>query len=423
MNSGSSLFINDEIDLTQGAELLPTGGATSDCYRVKLYGKWFFLKRLKEKLRSSPRYLALMRKEFETGFQLEHPHLVKYVRLGDDFIITEFVDGTTLTDFIATHADFFNDKQNTLRLLTQLLDAVAYLHSHQVVHLDLKPDNIMITRIGNDLKIIDLGFCYTDSFQDTIGGTERFAAPEQFNGGRVDERSDIFAIGRILEQLPCAARYRKVISRCTNPDPDRRYPTAGAVLKAIRQCHDRPRRVAIAAAVAAAGLAIAAGLYFLRQPGVTAPAPAVEQDTVAAPTSTTAPTAAQPSITAPAETQPSATAPAVAQPSADSKATTTTTKQKPSIDALHNKIAAWLTPRFNREFGAMRDSAYSQIDWNAYGWRFSYFRSAQYHKYMDEIGAAPYEEREVSREYSKVLLALDRDLINQTKHNTPKTSD
>lgn len=419
MGRDSSLFTTDEIDLELDAELLPVGGATSDCYRVKLYGKWFFLKRLKPQHRSSPRYLALMRKEFETGFQLEHPHLANYVRLGADFIIMEYVDGLTLTDFTATLPEFFNSKDDTLRLLTQLLDTIAYLHSHQVVHLDLKPDNIMVTRIGNDVKIVDLGFCYTDTYPDTTGGTERYAAPEQFGGsGKVDERADIYAFGRILEQLPCASRYRDIIARCTAADPARRYPTARAVLDALRRRHSRPRRLAVTAAVIIALFALAAALYLGLRPAsgthASQPSPA---DTAAIASADTAafhpPVADKPAEAAP----PTAAALAPAPPTAAEPATQSVAK--PDINTLHNKIAAWLTPRFEREFGAYRDSASSQIDKFAYSNRFADFRSRQYRRYINENGTAPYEERDISREYSKVLLALDHDLCTQMKRNSP----
>ena len=61
------------------AERLPVGGSTCDCYRVKLYGKFHFMKQLKPELRTDPRYVAAMQKEFVTGYGLEHPHLVRYI--------------------------------------------------------------------------------------------------------------------------------------------------------------------------------------------------------------------------------------------------------------------------------------------------------------------------------------------------------
>ena len=114
-----------------------------------------------------------------------------------------------------------------------MLAAVSYLHSHQVLHLDLKPDNILLTRINGDVKLIDLGCCYTDSFPDTTGHTDAFAAPEQLSGGVVDIRTDIYAIGKILECLPDHTIYNKVIARCTAEDPSDRYQSLEEILRDV----------------------------------------------------------------------------------------------------------------------------------------------------------------------------------------------
>ena len=216
------------------AELLPVGGSTCDCYRVRLYGKLHFLKRLKPELRTNPRYVAALKKEFETGYNLEHPHLVRYASVGDDSLLTEYVDGETLTQFATSHPDYFRIRKNTDRFLSQLLDVVGYLHQHQIVHLDLKPSNILITRIDHSVKLVDLGYCYTDTYTDTMGRTDKYAAPEQLDGsGSVDARTDIFAIGRILQTLPCAHKNNKVIARCTAESPSNRYQTIEELQKAL----------------------------------------------------------------------------------------------------------------------------------------------------------------------------------------------
>lgn len=226
----NSSFSNIHIDLHE-KDLLPVGGATCDCYRVRLYGKQHFLKVLKPHLRTNPRYAAAMEKEFETGFNLDHPHLVRYVFKTDDGILMEYVDGLTLSEFVVTQPDYFRNRENADRFLRELLDVVGYLHQHQIVHLDLKPENILITRIGHDVKLIDLGFCYTDTYTDTMGRTDKYAAPEQLNGNeKVDARTDIYAIGRILQTLPCAQRYKKVIARCIAEDKERRFQNVGEVI-------------------------------------------------------------------------------------------------------------------------------------------------------------------------------------------------
>lgn len=213
------------------AEPLDVGGATCECFKVKLYGKQHFLKRLKPELRTDPRYVAALHKEFEIGYNLDHPHLVRYAACGDDYLLTEFIDGMTLAEFAETNPTFFKNKANVDNLLSSLLDVLDYLHSHQIVHLDLKPDNILITRVGNELKLTDLGFCYTDTFTDTMGRTDSFAAPEQLNDDMVDHRTDIYALGRIIATLPCANRYSKVIERCTKTRKEDRYQSAAELKK------------------------------------------------------------------------------------------------------------------------------------------------------------------------------------------------
>ena len=218
--------------LFEAMDPFDSNGSTCDTYRVKLYGKLHFLKRLKPAYVNDIRYQEAFRKEFETGYRLEHPNLVRYISLSDEGILMEYVDGETLTQRLASHPEFFN-KKNTEKLLRQLFDAIGYLHAHQVLHLDLKPDNIMLTRIGNDVKLVDLGFCYTDTFVDTQGRTDRFAAPEQLTGDNVDERTDIYALGRIIELLPEHDIYNKVIARCVAKAPIARYQVVDDLRNAI----------------------------------------------------------------------------------------------------------------------------------------------------------------------------------------------
>ena len=214
-------------------EQMETRGATCDTFRVKLYGKLHFLKRLKAEYAGDIRYQEALRKEFETGYRLEHPNLVRYLSLDHDGILMEYVDGETLSQRLATNPDYFKSRKHTDKFVRQLLDALGYLHSHQVLHLDLKPDNILLTRINDDVKLIDLGCCYTDSFPDTTGRTNAFAAPEQQVGETVDVRTDIYAFGKVLDLLPSSYIYNKVIARCTAECPEDRYQSVGEILHDI----------------------------------------------------------------------------------------------------------------------------------------------------------------------------------------------
>ena len=244
----SSQFSNSQSRF-ESIEQLDTQGATCDTFRVKLYGKLHFLKRLRPEYVGDIRYQEALRKEFETGYQLEHPNLVRYISLDADSILMEYVDGETLTQRLATHPDYFKNRKNADRFVRQLLDAISYLHSHQVLHLDLKPDNILLTRINDDVKLIDLGFCYTDAFEDTIGHTKTYAAPEQFAGRMVDARTDIYAIGKILERLPDHRIYNKVIARCTAIEPAERYQSIEGILSDINRRQHYSRYVAAIVAI------------------------------------------------------------------------------------------------------------------------------------------------------------------------------
>ena len=216
-------------------EQMDTRGATCNTFRVKLYGKLHFLKRLKAEYAGDIRYQEALRKEFETGYRLEHPNLVRYLSLDHDGILMEYVDGETLSHRLAANPDYFNNRKHTDKFVRQLLDALGYLHSHQVLHLDLKPDNILLTRINDDVKLIDLGCCYTDSFPDTQGYTSEFAAPEQLSiiHCPLSIQTDIYAFGKILDLLPSSYIYNKVVARCTAEYPKDRYQSVGEILHDI----------------------------------------------------------------------------------------------------------------------------------------------------------------------------------------------
>ncbi len=230
-NSGFS----NTSSLYPDAELIETNGSTCDAFRVKLFGKFHFLKRLKPEFRTNPRYVAALEKEFETGYNLEHQHIVRYVSKSSDSILMEYVDGITLTQFLKTNPNYFKNKRNINRFLTQLLNALDYLHTHSVVHLDLKPDNILLTRIGHDVKIVDFGYCYTDSFTDTTGRTDKYAAPEQKRpDSPVDARTDIYAVGKILDTLHLPHQYQQLITNSTKEVPGQRFSSAMEMLAALR---------------------------------------------------------------------------------------------------------------------------------------------------------------------------------------------
>ena len=214
-------------------ESLPVSGFMCEAYRVKIYGKLHFLKKLKPEHEDNILFREALRKEFEIGFRLEHPNIVRYVSFHDDEILMEYVDGEDLLAFLKNHPTYFADAEHFDKFVGQLLSALQYLHDNQVLHLDLKPENIMLTRIGCDVKVVDLGCCYSDTFVDSTGYTTQYAAPEQLAGRKVDVRTDIYAVGKILELLPHHPIYNKVIKRCLNKNPQDRYPSIADLKAAL----------------------------------------------------------------------------------------------------------------------------------------------------------------------------------------------
>ena len=369
------------------AELLTVGGSTCDCYRVKLYGKFHFMKRLKPELRTDPRYVSAMQKEFETGYRLEHPHLVRYVSKGDDYLLTEFVDGENLRTFTDSHPDYFKSRKNADRFLRQLLDVVGYLHQHQVVHLDLKPDNILITRIGYDVKLTDLGYCYTDTYTDTMGRTDKYAAPEQLNGlSKVDARTDIYAIGKILHTLPCAHIYNKVIAHCTAEDPSKRYQTVDDLSKAL-DTPDYRKWLWLLPFL----LMVAIGLY-LYWPRTISVAPSTttttissSKDSVAAKTDTVAPpTLSEPEPISESKQEVASQPPVPAAPPEEEAVSDTLN--------LRQELQRRIAPLYQKALGSYNDSAFNRINEQYYFRRESEFEESiiplyteLWNKYKDKV--------------------------------------
>lgn len=233
-------------------ESLPVSGFMCEAYRVKIYGKLHFLKKLKPEHEDNILFREALRKEFEIGFRLEHPNIVRYVSFHDDEILMEYVDGEDLLAFLKNHPTYFEDAEHFDKFVGQLLSALQYLHDNQVLHLDLKPENIMLTRIGCDVKVVDLGCCYSDTFVDSTGYTTQYAAPEQLAGRKVDVRTDIYAVGKILELLPHHLIYNKVIKRCLDKNPQNRYQTIAELQKALSVRNYNKKKIVAAVSIVVA---------------------------------------------------------------------------------------------------------------------------------------------------------------------------
>ena len=161
-------------------------GATSLSYVVRIEGKQYFMKQLRPEYASELRYRAAFYKEYETGRRISNRHILHYESIGENaeglYLLMEHVNGQTLEEKIKHEPEWFANEKHVVRLVRQLLDGLEALHTHNVVYLDLKPDNVMITQVSNEVKIVDLGFSFADGYSHTAGRTLGFAAPELAEG-------------------------------------------------------------------------------------------------------------------------------------------------------------------------------------------------------------------------------------------------
>lgn len=203
--------------------------------RAERYGKQFLLKGLKPEYQTQPQYVALLQKEFEIALTLSHPNIARIYSFEElpeigPCIVMEYVDGRPLDQFSQENPS----AKMRQRAIKQMLDAMAYYHSLQVVHRDLKPSNILVSHNGNNIRIIDFGCSDADQYValKQPSYTLVYASPEQIEGTPLDCRSDIYNFGRVLQQV-FPHRYHAVKRRCCRHNRDARYPNAEAVHSAM----------------------------------------------------------------------------------------------------------------------------------------------------------------------------------------------
>lgn len=233
---------------------LESNSKTSLSYIAKIDGKQYFMKRLRPELINEQLFHSIFRKEYDKGTSISHPNIVKYENFHDTdedcYILMEYICGETLDKFIMTHPGYFNSRRNLDKIFNQLLSGLKCLHDNHIIHSDLKPQNIMITQINNDVKIIDLGFCFTDSYPTTAGMTRSYAAPEQTNGEKLNGATDIYAVGKIIEyigkntdhNLPNI--YAKIMIRCLKQQ-QQRYQSTDDIVRLINRRKHTIRRTVI----------------------------------------------------------------------------------------------------------------------------------------------------------------------------------
>lgn len=160
------------------------------------------IKRIEATSKASGRALN----EARAAGQLNHPNVMTIHDLERDdeffYLVMEYIDGVTLSQVMEAKSPLTIEE--SLDVAIQIADALEAAHAMAIVHRDIKPDNIMITRNG-DVKVTDFGIAKlstsTMTAEGDIMGTFAYMSPEQAKGGRVDARTDIFSLGVVLYQM------------------------------------------------------------------------------------------------------------------------------------------------------------------------------------------------------------------------------
>ena len=168
------------------------------------------IKVLNSTLDASPDLKARLAREAKVISQLNHPNICTLYDVGDDYLVMELLEGETLAERIARGPI---PNEQLLRIGVEIADALEKAHRRGMVHRDLKPGNVMLTRSG--AKLLDFGLAKTNPLggnndatvgkalteQGSIVGTFQYMAPEQLEGRNADARTDIFSFGAILYEM------------------------------------------------------------------------------------------------------------------------------------------------------------------------------------------------------------------------------
>src|SRR5256714_7228868 len=243
------------------AEVLGYGGM-AEVHRgrdIRL-GRDVAVKTLRADLARDPAFQSRFRREAQSAASLNHPSVVAVYDTGEDpaadggsapYIVMEYVDGRTLRDLLQTEGLLL--PQRALEITADVLAALDYSHRAGIIHRDIKPGNVMLTRAG-DVKVMDFGIARaltgaTSTMTQTaaVVGTAQYLSPEQARGEHVDQRSDIYSTGCLLYELltgrppfvgdsPVAVAYQHVREDVIPPsrvNPDVTPAIDAIVLKAM----------------------------------------------------------------------------------------------------------------------------------------------------------------------------------------------
>jgi serine/threonine-protein kinase len=184
-------------------------GGMGIVYKAKCHSlnRYVAVKIIKSYLNNQTEILARFKKEANSIASLSHPNIVSTYDIGSDnninFIVMEYINGKSLEQMVKENGRL--NSSTALDIASQIAKALAFAHNNNIIHRDVKPDNILITE-DNTAKLTDFGIAkvtnsVTVTNSDKLMGSVHYFSPEQAKGKFVDSRTDIYALGSVLYKM------------------------------------------------------------------------------------------------------------------------------------------------------------------------------------------------------------------------------
>lgn len=263
------MMIGDRYEIL---EKIGTGGM-SDVYKAKCHklNRYVAIKILKQEFSENTNFVSKFRVEAQAAAGLMHPNIVNVYDVGEEegvfYIVMELVEGITLKNYIEKKARL--SMKEAISIAIQVSMGIEAAHNNHIIHRDIKPQNILISKEGK-VKIADFGIAKaatSNTITSNVMGSVHYTSPEQARGGFSDERSDIYSLGctmfemltgrvpfdgettvaiaikHIQEEMPSPREYvseipvcvEKIIFKCTQKSPDRRYQSMGELISDLKR--------------------------------------------------------------------------------------------------------------------------------------------------------------------------------------------
>lgn len=263
------MMIGDRYEIL---EKIGTGGM-SDVYKAKCHklNRFVAIKVLKQEFSENANFVSKFRTEAQAAAGLMHPNIVNVYDVGEEngiyYFVMEMVEGITLKKYIEKKARL--SVKEAISIAIQVSMGIEAAHNNHIIHRDIKPQNIMISKEGK-VKVTDFGIAKaatSNTITSNVMGSVHYTSPEQARGGYSDEKSDIYSLGitmfemltgrvpfngettvaiaikHIQEELPSPREYvpeipvsvEQIVFKCCQKSPDRRYQSMAELIDDLKQ--------------------------------------------------------------------------------------------------------------------------------------------------------------------------------------------